>query len=532
MPWSSVTFRFHMIVMTLLAGSMLLFSASLAQDTKTLTIGQHIQFTVLDPHKTSSPVDGILLGAVFDTLLTRNGETGQLYPHLATDWSVSGDGLVWTIQLKEGVSFHDGEAFNAEAAAFNFMRIIDPATQSQNARFDVGPLVEARAAGEYILELVYSEPYGPLPSALAQYPFGMVSPRAAEELGDAFGQNPVGTGPYRFVEWVQGQSVTLERNLDYAWGNEMFINDEAYYDRIVFRFIEEGATRAAALRRGEIDIAIWLNARDFVAFAEDSSFQTHASSRWGYPPASLHVNVSKAPTDDVRVRQALIYATDADLVIDVVYEGVVAPSGGMVSVTDTFYNEAAGQMYGYNPDMAASLLDEAGWVMGSSGFRERDGERLRIIYLTLPPFAPEAEVIEAEWRQLGIDVEVLVQANPQQQRTAQESGHNVVYSSWGGFDPSSLRGRFGSENIGTGWNFSFYANPEVDALFTQSVAEVNPEMRREIFYQLQEIMMSDAVLIPLNNTSVLSAARNGIQGWSPLDANGFFSYVANFYESE
>lgn len=502
----------------------------LAQAQSTLVIGQHIEFTSLDPHRTSSPIDGILLGGVFDSLITRDGVTGEMYPHLATSWSASDDGLVWTFELRDDVTFHDGEPFDAEAAAFNFLRIIDPATQSQNARFDVGPLVDARAAGSHTLELVFSEPYGPLPSALAQYPFGMVSPRAAQELGMDFGRAPVGTGPYRFVEWVDGQSVTIERNPDYAWGNAMFLGDEVYFDRITFRFIAENSTRAAALRTGELDIAIWLTARDFVDFDGNPSFVTHASSRWGYPPASLHVNVSKAPTDDVLVRRALIHATDMDLVIDVVYEGVVAPSGGLVSVTDTFYDPEAGEMYPYDPERAGELLDEAGWTMGNDGYRARDGERLRIVYLTLPQYAAEAEVIEAEWRRLGIDVEVLVQANPQQQATAQSSAHNVVYSSWGGFDPSSLRGRFGSENVGTGWNFSFYQNPEVDELFTRSVAETDPAARAEIFSELQMTLMGDAVLIPLNNTSVLTAARSGITGFEPLDANGFWSKVYNLRE--
>jgi peptide/nickel transport system substrate-binding protein len=502
----------------------------LAQAQRTLVIGQHIEFTSLDPHRTSSPVDGILLGGVFDSLITRDGVTGIMYPHLATSWSVSDDGLVWTFELRDDVTFHDGDPFDAEAAAFNFLRIIDPATQSQNARFDVGPLVDARAAGSHTLELVFSEPYGPLPSALAQYPFGMVSPRAAQALGVDFGRAPVGTGPYRFVEWVDGQSVTIERNPDYAWGNDMFHGDEVHYDRITFRFIAENSTRAAALRTGELDVAIWLTARDFVSFADDDRFATHASSRWGYPPASLHINVSKAPTDDVRVRRALIHATDMDLVIDVVYEGIVPRSGGLVSITDTFYDPEAGEMYPYDPERAGELLDEAGWTRGSDGFRTRNGERLRIVYLTLPQYAAEAEVIEAEWRRIGIDVEVLVQANPQQQATAQSSAHNVVYSSWGGFDPSSLRGRFGSENVGTGWNFSFYANPEVDELFRRSVAETDPARRAEIFSELQMALMGDAVLIPLNNTSVLTAARSGITGFEPLDANGFWSKVYNLRE--
>jgi peptide/nickel transport system substrate-binding protein len=514
----------RLALVALLALGLLL---GLANAQRTLVIGQHLEFVSLDPHRTSSPLDGILLGGVFDTLITRDGVTGVMYPHLATSWSVSDDGLVWTFQLRDDVVFHDGEPFDAAAAAFNFQRIIDPATQSQNARFDVGPLVEARAAGSHTLELVFSQPYGPLPSALAQYPFGMVSPKAARELGQDLGRRPVGTGPYRFVEWVDGQSVTIERNPAYAWGNAMFQGDAVHFDRITFRFIAEHSTRAAALRTGELDVAIWLPARDFVEFARDSRFVTHSSSRWGYPPASLHVNVSKAPTDDVLVRRALIHATDMDLIIEVVYEGMVPRSGGMVSITDTFYEPAAGEMYPFDPERAAALLDEAGWTRGADGFRYRNGERLRIVYLTLPPFAAEAEVIEAEWRRIGIDVEVLVQANPQQQATAQASTHNVVYSSWGGFDPSSLRGRFGSENIGSGWNFSFYNNPAVDELFRRSVAETDPAKRAEIFSELQMTLMGDAVLIPLNNTSVLTAARAGITGFEPLDANGYWSKVYN-----
>lgn len=511
----------------------LLLSFSAAFAAGDLVIGQGDEFSILDPHKSSSAFDGPLFFGLFDNLVQRDGDTGEIHPHLATSWEVSDGGLVWTFELRDDVVFHDGTPFDAEAAAFNFERIVDPETESQYAVFALGPFEEVRVVGDYTIELVFEEPYGPLLSNLATYGMGMMSPTAVEEMGEEISWSPVGTGPYMFVEYVPGQSVTIEKNPDYAWPAPFQPRSEPYYDTITFRFIEEDSTRAAALERGELDIAMYLAAIDYLQFDADPNFDTFSYLRLGYPPAGLFVNAATAPTDDVNVRRALIYATDADLVNEVVFEGILQPSGGVMSTFSFGYHPEAGEMYDFDPERAGELLDESGWVMNeSTGFRERDGETLTITYLTLPGASDVAEILEAEWRRIGIQVDVLVQSNPAQQNTAQEGLHNTVWSQWGGVDPADLQGRYGCENIGSGWNFTHYCNERVQELFSMGRAETDVEAREEIYAEMQEILMSDATIIPLYNISRLTASRTGIAGWAPADATGQFGYLINLHESE
>ena len=513
-----------------LVAALSLGTIALARD---ITIGQRLEFTILDPHKSSSAFDAVLFWGLFDNLIQRDGATGELHPHLATAWEVSDDGLVWTFELRDDVIFHDGTPFNAEAAVLNFERIVAPETESQYARFELGPFQEARAVDDYTLELIFSEPYGPLPSALATYGMGMMSPTAFMELGDEISERPVASGPYRFVEYIPGQSVTIARNPDYAWAADFQSREDAYFDTITFRFIEEDATRAAALERGEIDLALYLDAQDWLDFEADPNFETFAYLRLGYPPAGLFINVQNPPTDDLLVRRALIHATDAELINEVIFEGINGPSGGVMSRHSFAYSEEAGEMYPYDAELAGELLDEAGWTLNeATGFRERDGETLTVMYLTLSGSASQAEVIEAEWRRIGIRVEIVVQDNPAQQNIAQEGRHNVVWTQWGGVDPSALQGRYGSENIGSGWNFAHYANDRVDEIFRLGRAETDQAIREELYGELQQILMEDATIVPLYNVSVLVAAREGIDGWTPPDATGWFGYLLNLYERE
>jgi len=521
---------------SLVALASLIFISALAliagaAQSQSLTIGSRLEFTVLDPHKSSAAFDAPLFYGVFENLIQRDGSTGELHPALATNWSVSGDGLVWTFELRNDVTFHDGTPFNAEAAAFNFKRIADPATESQYARFEIGPFKDARAIGEFTVELEFNSPYGLLLSALSTYGMGMMSPTAVERLGADVSWNPVGTGPYRFASYTPGRSVVLEKNTDYAWAPAFQSRTTPYFETITWRFIEEDATRAAALERGEIDLALYLDAFDWLDFEASANFETFGYERLGYPPAGLFINVMKEPTDDVRVRQALIHATNSQLLRDVIFEGIYNPSGGIMSTFSFGYDASAGEMYPYDPERAAALFDDAGWTLNTAtGFRERNGQRLTIDYLTLSGVATQAEVLEAEWRRQGIEVNVLVQNNPAQQNTAQQGLHNVVWSQWGGVDPSALQGRYGCENIGGGWNFAHYCNERVTDIFLAARGETNQAVRAELFSELQQILMGDATIVPLYNVMILVAARQGIDGWLPSDATGWFGYLLNLYE--
>ncbi|HEU0114398.1 MAG TPA: ABC transporter substrate-binding protein, partial [Thermomicrobiales bacterium] len=302
-----------------------------------LTIGVRSDFTILDPHVTSSVSDGIFMMAVFDRLVER-AQDGTLYPGLATKWSVSPDGLTWTLALRKGVKFHDGTDFNADAVKINFDRMVDPATKSEYAIFELGPYVGTEVVDPYTVNVKMSRPYGPLPVGLATYGMGMVSPAAIKKYGQDLGQHPVGSGPFMFKEWAPKDHVTVTAFPDYNWpsGREKH-EGRAYLDEVRFNFIPETATRLAALGSGQIDAASGLAPADWKSL-DPNAFTTSKVLLEGYPPAGGFLNVEKFPTDDLKVRQAMQYAIDRDEINQVVFEGTAEPADGIISTFAWAYN--------------------------------------------------------------------------------------------------------------------------------------------------------------------------------------------------
>ena len=293
---------------------------------------------------------------------------------------------------------------------------------------------------------------------------------------------------------------------DYNWASEIHpVSGPAQLARLTFRPIVEPATRGAALFAGEVDIAI-LAASDFAALEGDSNYRQETILTEGYPPAGLFVNTQRPPTDDVLVRQALAFGVNRDEVNQVVYEGASGPADSVVSTFSWAYDPATA-LYNYDPERAGQLLDEAGWTMGDAGVRQKGGEDLTIVHLALTSVKQVAELVQAQLKDIGVNVELLVQDNPAQQQSAQQGLHNLVWTQWSGVDPADLRKVYGSENIGDGWNFSHYDNPELDAMFLEGAALNDVEERKAVYARVTMLLMEDATFIPLNNRTVFMGSR-------------------------
>lgn len=495
-----------------------------------LTIALATDPQTLDPHRNSASSNTIFMHALFDHLLERSPD-GTLYPGLATDWEVADDGVTWTLNLRDDVIFHDGTPFNAEAAVYSFERIVDPETRSEYAVFQLGPYESSTAVDEYTLELVMSEPYGLLPVSLATYGMAMVSPEAAEEAGEEFAQQPVGSGPFVFEEMVQQSHTVFVRNPDYNWGSSINeVEGPAPLEQVTFQTIPEDGTRAAALFSGEVGMAE-ISGVDFSDFEADDAYRTQKVLTEGYPPAGLFINVDRYPTDDLLVRQALAFGVDRHDVNNIVYDGHAEDADSVMSPFSWAYDPESA-LYEYDPERAGELLDEAGWVMGDNGVREKDGEELHIVHLALTSVRSVAEVVQSQLSEIGVDVELLVQDNPAQQQSGQEGIHNLVWTQWSGVDPGDLWKIYKSSEIGSGWNFAHYNNPELDELFDQGAAENDEEARKEIYSRIQMILMEDATFIPLNNRTVFFAMANNVRGTDVIDERGSWGRLYNFYLEE
>ncbi|MFP4589280.1 MAG: ABC transporter substrate-binding protein, partial [Candidatus Acetothermia bacterium] len=196
-----------------------------------------------DPHDSHHTFTGPIVNLIFDRLITVD-EDGNYAPELATDWEFSEDQTELRLTLREGVEFHDGSPFNAEAVKYNFERILDP-DNALSARDRLTAIQDVEVLDEYQVQLNFDEPYGPLLNILSSFQVSMVSPEAAREYGvEEFDQNLVGTGPYEMKEWVRGERFVVERAGDY-WG------PEPQFDEVEFRPILEDSARVAALMTGE-----------------------------------------------------------------------------------------------------------------------------------------------------------------------------------------------------------------------------------------------------------------------------------------
>ncbi|MCB0158060.1 MAG: hypothetical protein KDD83_08000, partial [Caldilineaceae bacterium] len=258
----------------------------------------------LDQDKSNHTQSRMLARHVLETLTVVDPATGDITPGLATSWEISDDGLELTFKLREGVTFHDGTPFNAEAVKYNFDRTMSLTPKAAWQYMGGDKLKETQVVDEYTVKLVYNEPYAAILTYLSDGATGIDSPAAIEEYGEDYGVTAlVGTGPFKFVEWVKDDHVTLERNPDYNWAPEVFKHDgPAYLDQMIMLDIPEPATRAAALEAGEADV-VRISESDVATFQDLEGFDVALIPKAGTTRYYL-MNTAKAPTDDKLVREA------------------------------------------------------------------------------------------------------------------------------------------------------------------------------------------------------------------------------------
>jgi len=304
----------------------------------------------LDPTMNLSSFRAMVGVSLFDSLVGRDAEN-RIVPQLAESWRLV-DEVTWQLKLRRGVVFHDGEPFNAEAVRFTFQRVLDPEQKSPN-RANVAEIVRVEVVDDYTVNLVTRQPYAPLVNRLLD--FAIVPPKYVAEKGNqGMALRPVGTGPYRLVELIKDDRMVVEA-FDRHWRGAPKIK------RIVYKAIPEPFTRAAALRNNEVDLVTTMPpslARELER-TPGIRVQRVASSWTIY----LGLNALKKPLSDVKVRQALSYATDVDAIIKNVLEGNGRKLEGPLT-PQMFGYDAAVKGYTPDPARARKLLVEAGYPDG------------------------------------------------------------------------------------------------------------------------------------------------------------------------
>lgn len=491
----------------------------------TLRYGLTLAPTGIDPHLNASSELGIPLSSVYDTLVYLDPESGEFVPGLAERWEISPDGRTYTFYLRSEVVFHDGTTFDASAVLANIDYTLHPDHHSQRAAAMLGPYESTEVIDEHTVAMHLREPFAPLLDSLAQVYLAMASPVALSEWGPTDYQfHQVGTGPYRFVEYVPNDHLTLTRNPDYAWGPSVYREERASVETVVFTFYVDEATRAIALESGEVDVLGEIPPRDADRLAATGDFQRIAVPVPGQP-SQYFFNITRSPTDEVFVRRALFQAVDREAVVRTVYGEHSPVATGLLSAA-TPGVPLQPSLPSYDLAAAQALLEQAGWSdEDGDGLRTRDGETLSIS-IVAPNWGsnPEvAQLLKAAWESAGATVSLEVAAGFGPLREMQSTGeYNVIgYNSFG-TDPDLLRMFY---ETGALYNWSGVADPEIDAVLAEAAAlPLDPEGRRALYGRLAELVHEQALVLPLRDYVDLVVHANRVQDLR-FSAQGWFPHL-------
>ncbi|MBZ0298731.1 MAG: hypothetical protein K8J31_03275 [Anaerolineae bacterium] len=487
--------------------------------------GLTLQPSGFDPHINRSSELGIPLRQVYDTLVYRDPATKEIVPGLANEWSISEDGLVYTFKLSEGVTFHDGTAFNAQAVGANLDRITAPDTGSQLAAFLLGPYAGYQIVDSNTIQIVLSDPYSPLLDSLAQVYLGIASPTALSQYSkDRYQFHQVGTGPFEFVEYVPGDRIVLRRNPNYAWGPAFYAApNEQSINEIEFRFFTDPPTRSLALESGEAQVMGELLPTDARALTGNSSVQLIPQSVPGQPLQFL-MNTGQFPTDSRAVRQALIFGANRNAIIDAVFQQFSPVAWGPLTGNTLYYDANVRGLYPHDLNQAQALLDGAGYTdSDNNGYRDIGGVTIEVKVI-VPPWGliPEtAQLLQDQWRTIGIRAVLEPVPTFGALLDAINAGdYNLVAYNTYGLDPVFLNDFFMS---GGANNWTGYASEDLDRILSDAGRQTDVNVRFSLYAQAQRIIMDEALVLPIRdqvNLNASSAAVSGLTfdpyGWFPL----------------
>lgn len=486
----------------------------------------------LEPGNITDGNSLIVQDQIYNRLIDFRPGTTELEPSLATSWTPSEDGSVWTFELQEGVKFHDGTDFNAEAVKFNVERWWDPESpagyRDAGKTYDIWAelfggfkgdpeslLQEVTVIDDYTVRFTLSEPFAAFPAAIAAGYFGIASPAAVQEVGANYGtpsSTAVGTGPFVFQEWQSGDRIVLEKNPEY-WRDGF-----PKADQVVIRFITDPAARLAQLRSGAIDFTVDLAPDQLQEVEADANLE--AVYRPSFNVGYLALNPGYEPLSKVEVRQAIAHAINRAEIVKAFW-GDLAETNEHFTPPSLDWSQAKQvTQYKYDPDKAKQLLSEAGYPNGFD---------LQLWYMPVsrpyfPTPKPIAEAFAAELSSIGIRVSLQTKdwaAYLDDRKKA--PGFQSFMLGWTGDygDPDNFYyahfGPAATDDLG-GWK-----NDRVIELLKQGRATGDTEARAEIYAEVDEILAEEVVRLPIVHSQPLLAKRSNIDGWapSPLGSESF-----------
>ncbi|MFZ5918660.1 MAG: ABC transporter substrate-binding protein [Chloroflexota bacterium] len=477
----------------------------------------------LDPADHRNRQSETVIRNMFDGLVTRDSTSGvHLELAEAMNWL---DDTTLEVKLRQGVKFHDGVEMTADDVVFTFERIIQenkieyPEAHTSPRKGLIAPLESIEKTDDYTVVMRFSAAWPPAMQMIVHQQ--IVPKHYLEEVGtEGFVAHPIGTGPFKFVSAEGLEEIVLERFDDYYGGApDLAPVGSACVRQVVFRVIPEASTRVAALLAGEVDIIQAVPAGLVDTLAQTPGIQVKGAA--GTQPKWMEMNVNLAPFDDVRVRQAMNYAVDKDLIIEAIYGGRAVALPGALSPYNNFVNKSLSP-YAYDPDEALALLADAGWTdSNGDGILDKDGQNFTFTIDTLEEWRPLAEAVAGQFRAIGIDASVRFWEYSVVKPMLQAGERQAYLDDWGdsAFDPvghfeAKWHGYVEGSTYGRG-NFSGYNNERVNELIKQGETTPDPAKRQALYDEAQQLVYDEAPAVFLVLPEEAEAARADIQNWSP-----------------
>ena len=364
------------------------FQSAVTPTGGTLIFGRGGDSITLDPPQVVDGESAKVCDMLYDTLIQYKEGTTDLEPGLAEAWERSADRLTWTFYLRQGVQFHDGSPFNADAVLFSLTR---PFTLFPN--FHEQFIDQITILDPFTVRIQLKTPYAPFISTLAGTSFSIVSPVAVQSHGDDFGNNPVGTGPFKFVQWDRNDKIVLAANNQH-WAGRPAV------DRLIFRSIVDNAERLVELQKGNLHVMESPDPDEISLIEGDPQFEVliQPSLNIGY----LAMNMEKSPFDNLKVRLAINHAINKTEIVEHLYQGYGIPAKNPIPPGLWSYDDSI-EDYAYDPELAKQLLVEAGYP---------DGFETTLWALPVPrPYIPDgmalATLLQSDLRNIGIDTEIV-----------------------------------------------------------------------------------------------------------------------------
>ena len=455
----------------------------------TLVIAQGADAKSLDPHASNDNPSSRIRIQIFDRLMDLD-DNGVPQPMLAESWERPDDTTI-IFHLRKGVKFHNGDEMKASDVKFSLER----ALKSPEVSHILDGVKGVEVLDDYTVKVTTEKPMAAILNNLSHTTIAILSEKATTEAGDSFGQNPIGTGPYKFVSWQSGDRVTLEAFPDYWQG-------EAPVKNVVFRNIVEETNRTIGLETGELDIIYDIQGMDKNKLKDDERFNLIEGPQLSL--TYLGFNMKKAPYDNPKVREAISYAIDQKPIIDTVFLGAGEPANSILGPNVFAYYDV--EKFTQDIAKAKALLAEAGYP---------NGFKAKIWVNDNPVRRDTAVILQDQLKQIGIDLTIeTVEWGAFLDGTAR-GDHEMYLLGWGNVTRDPDYGMFeliSTSTMGAAGNRSFYSNPEVDKLLEAGKTELDPEKRKEIYKQIQEIVRKDLpmymIVYPLQNVVTQKNIKN------------------------